>query len=261
EDKDVQELMVERQDEDVAGEDTVATHVEEEKMVPEWTARNSASSTAGSIHSSGDGMVCDRRLSRAARRGLRKHLLHSIFRNIQETERDDVPSVGKACPDDTVHELLDRWLTTVLSDKRKRSPASCHLQPSRDIYKQDEEHSRYVSIQSLPGGPSKNLKIAYPNYVLQYRDNGNQQTERWYQCDYCGKTFTSQFYLDLHMNSKHRKQHQTQSNDGEFKRYICPATEWCNLIGVANCHRHALQDEPYYNQGNNGWGNDVGATL
>lgn len=231
----------------------------EEEPVPEWMDFPEFPNVYTAWNTPG---VCDRRLSRAARRALRNHLLHTVFRHVDDTERDEWQVINQ---EDTLYDLLERWLATVPFHRRN---ASCSLLPSRDVYRNDEERSRQVYLSSLPGGPGKILKIAYPSYVLKERRHGSstshpKQPEQWYQCGYCGKTFSTQFYLDVHMN-KHHPQHvgdNVQETTDKQQDSICPADDWCRLVGIANCHNEALKAEPYYDRGSNGRGSDAAAHL
>jgi hypothetical protein len=252
-----------------------------EEPVPEWAEFTefpdvyTAWKTTNHSHH-GD---CDRRLSRAARNVLRKHLVRTFFRHSEATEQDDIHRPVDHGKEDSLPDLLNRWMRSSgtgpshqQQNQSAAAAASCPLLwPSLDVFQQDEEATRGVYIQSLPGGPRKNLKIAYPNYVLKQRghaaDTGSKDDpppERWFQCEHCGKTFSTQFYLDLHMNRHHSRVGVEQGGaNGSYNKQntICPATDWCNLVGMANCHTEALKSEPYYDRGNNGWGGDAGAML
>jgi hypothetical protein len=200
-------------------------------------------------------VTCDRRLSRAAREVLRQHLLHSVFRELEHVERDEKP-FGYENRDETAHNLLERWLTVIPNwDRDNTTKEKCILHPQRqDLYHNDDAQTRHVYIQSLPGGFAKNLKIAYPQSVLKYRRTSEEYPSlHWYQCGYCGKTFVSQFYLDVHLTTHH-------FHDDPAPGIICPAIEWCKLVGIANCHHQALQDEPFYDRGR-GWGRDAATTM
>lgn len=204
---------------------------------------------------------CDRRFSRAAREVLRKHLLRTIFRDLERVERHVAFSSGYE--DETVHILLGRWLTSIPSsyslDSIETAQESCPLLPQQDIYKEDDAQTRHVYIPSLPGGVNKNLKIAYPQTVLKYRrrhgaDDRNNKNHPgyWLQCGYCLKTFISQFYLDIHLTTHHGQAQQDK---------VCPARQWCKLVGMSNCHHQALHDEPFYDRGSAGWGKDSSSAM
>jgi hypothetical protein len=166
---------------------------------------------------------CDRRLSRAARTLIQRHVLRALSLSAQE-ESD-------------VWTLLDQWIG--------KAPPTCPLLPTRDVLRQDEEHSLMITP------PSKNLNWAYPTHILQHRRQSSPlRPKEWCQCGYCGKTFVTRFYLDMHV------MHQHHYSSAEEASMICPATEWCHVVGLANCHQQALEDEPYYDRGSGGWGED-----
>lgn len=170
--------------------------------------------------------ACDRRLSRAARKLVHQHLLR-----ILETEQDLF--YGFLDQYD-VWGLLEHWL-----HGRVRTRPECPLIPSLDAYRVDEEHSLEVEVPRKMHG-------AYPSFVSQKRPKSSRP-QTWFQCAYCGKTFSSRFYLDAHLQRTHRLEETST---------FCPASDWCRAVGLANCHRVALEDEPYYDRGSNGWGDD-----
>jgi hypothetical protein len=200
---------------------------------------------------------CDRRLTRAAREVLRKHLLRTVFRDLERVKRDEKPFRYENW-DETVHTLLEQWFATIPNlASHNTTKAKCLLYPEKqDLYRLDDAQTQHVYIQSLPGGIAKNLKIAYPQIVLKYwrkSDETQHESLKWYQCGYCGKTFVSQFYLDMHLTTHHFHNDRAQG-------MVCPAMEWCKLVGMANCHHQALQDEPFYDRGS-GSGTDASSTL
>lgn len=169
---------------------------------------------------------CDRRISRAARKLLHRHLLQLL----DNDENDYSLSYSDY---QNVWSLLEHWL---VAGGQKKS--TCPLVPSLDWHRVDEEHT--IEIKT-----PRNFNWAYPTQVIKTR--GNQgQPKSWYQCAYCGKVFSSRFYLDTHFHDKHRMEENSK---------FCPGDEWCRVVGgVANCHAAALEDEPYYDSGSNGWG-------
>jgi hypothetical protein len=161
---------------------------------------------------------CDRRLSRASRKLIRGHLLR-IFGENHEAEN--------------VWNLLEHWLPI---NRR----GECPLLPSLDKHRIDEEHS--IRIKA-----SKNFAGAYPIAAIKGRPK-ESRPKTWFQCAYCGKTFSSRFYLDVHINHTHKV---------EERSTYCPASDWCQAVGLANCHDVALEDEPYYDRGGDGWSTDA----
>ncbi|KAG7365289.1 zinc finger C2H2 type domain containing protein [Nitzschia inconspicua] len=181
---------------------------------------------------------CDRRLSRAARKFLHRHLLRVVL-----------PDVGNVNDTSSVLTLLKTWISSISTpNQRTSNRTDCPLLET-DIYEEDEIQTEYVYLPNLSSGLSKfMLKAAYPHHHINHqKNNGKNMADNfnyWFRCGYCGKTFVSQYYLDLHMTTQHR----SSSNDIEERR-ICPAVKWCQLVGMANCHQQALQDEPFYDRG------------
>ena len=170
---------------------------------------------------------CDRRLSRAARTLLKRQVLRAA--DEKETEDHDVWT------------LLDQWLG-------KSHHKECSLLPNRDALRHDEEQSLPVPISTS----TRNFGWAYPSATLQKRRSRSPlRPQEWWQCGYCGKTFATRYYLDLHM-TEHHGHHGIVEDAG----LICPAVEWCKVVGLANCHEQALADETYYDRGSGGWGDD-----
>jgi hypothetical protein len=221
-------------------------------------------------------LECDRRLSRAARNFLKEHLLNTVYdfdddHKLNGKQQNRRGATGE--DDSDVWTLLERWLASVPQKRLLRSAKSCPLQLSEereDVYRNDEMHTKLVHVQSFPGGTIRAMTAAYPNYVMKYRPTATQNYDNrrknknhrheppnyWYRCGYCEKTFTSQFYLDIHMMTHHHQRHNDHHNDSTHSNMatiICPAIDWCQLIGHANCHERALEDEPYYDRGSNGW--------
>ena len=170
--------------------------------------------------------TCDRRISRAARKLLHSHLLQML---------DNEDNAYLSYSDfQNVWSLLEHWLAG-----GQRKP-TCSLEPSLDWYRVDEEH--VIEIDA-----PKNLNWAYPTQVIKSRPK-LERPKKFYKCGYCGKTFSSRYYLDSHFQSEHQVE-----EDSKF----CPAEDWCRVVGgLANCQVAALEDEPYYDQGSDGWGTD-----
>lgn len=207
--------------------------------------------------SSGDGNAddCDRRLSRAARNLLQQHLLaaapssYRLFAGNHNHKHND---------DNDVWTLLDHWL-------RDARPSECLLFSSRDILRVEEEHS-------IPLKPVRHLQGAYPATTIKERRKYHKTSKRWWKCGFCSKLFHSRYYLDLHFETHHHHHHHHEypkslpvsslssvsSEHSNNNNMVCPAKEWCQFLGHANCHMQALQDEPYYAPGSDGW--DVGAS-
>ncbi|KAL3930723.1 MAG: hypothetical protein SGBAC_011638 [Bacillariaceae sp.] len=170
---------------------------------------------------------CDRRLSRAARKLVHQHLL-------QVTQAENSILYDGFLDQSDVWVLLEHWLHA-----NGRRMDQCPLNPLLDAYRIDEEHTLVVDAPLKVTG-------AYPTFVAQQRPK-ERRKRTWFECGYNGKTFSSRYYLDAHID-KHHKVEELST--------FCPALEWCKAVGLANCHATALDDEPYYGQGSDGWGED-----
>lgn len=187
--------------------------------------------------------ACDRRLSRAARSLLEATLRQSVFLGD--------PMIHAT--DDDIWTILERWL-------RDARPAECPLFPSRDILRHDEEQS--ISIKP----PSNSLKGAYPSLTLAERRKASpKRPKRWWKCGICSKVFSSRYYMDLHLKTHHNPDRRVINAAVEGTStgtatsssvLVCPADEWCRMLGEANCHQQALLDEPFYDRGSDGWSDD-----
>lgn len=180
-----------------------------------------------SAHSS----VCDRRISRAAR-----SLLHRHLTAILAFQNDDNPSVWQ---------LLETSLAPSAYQGR------CPLVPSRDLLKYHEEKS--IVLTPPPKRTISKLGISTRNalYTITKR---NWLTTSMYQCGFCGKVFTTRYYLDRHLDEHHS--HELVEQRRHFKHnktpdnLLCPATAWCPALPF--CSQYALELEPYYGPGSAG---------
>jgi len=216
--------------------------------------------------------VCDRRLSRAARTLLSEHIRYHQEQQQREgvlgemgtvatsRERKKKQKNGRVDEDEEdIWTLLDDWL-------RDARPEECPLFSSRDILRHDEEHSIPIKPSSL----SKNLHYAYPTSTLKERRKNNNKSSkknrplRWWKCGICNKIFHTRYYLDQHLDTYHHHDHhhhrRNEKEDGgggilggggdyPSRMLVCPATDWCPMLGLINCHLQALEDEPYYGAG------------
>lgn len=71
-----------------------------------------------------------------------------------------------------------------------------------------------------------------------------------HQCGICGKTFVSNYYLDLHMHSKHALP-SAREGDEDAAAMVCPADDLCERFGGKEvCAETAYEDMyPYYGRG------------
>lgn len=107
--------------------------------------------------------------------------------------------------------------------------STCIFHPDRDVLRQDEQNSKRI-----PAG--------------LHRSSPRKKAPHWYECGYCGSTFLTKYYLDLHLETSHR--HSQASGDE-----ICPAESYCQVLG--GCDHVALELEPYYGRGSGGIGPDA----
>ena len=210
--------------------------------------------------------MCDRRRSRAARELLRIHLIRAW----QETDR--VVSSSSANQQHHHHptiynvdvtewniwQLLDA--TVVLtSNNDGQSQHTCPLLPQYDIHREHEESysildvtskmiPKHVRNSAIPG-------ILHHNRTLRKAAGKSTPLRQLYpliyHCDICQKNFTSQYYLDQHLISKHPVIHQNTSNTSTLLPVdmICPADTYCSLLSPIVCHYFMIQEEPHYGPG------------
>lgn len=180
---------------------------------------------------------CNRRLSRAAR-----SLLENTLRQV--VLRGD-PLIHDS---DDIWTLLEHWL-------RDARPSECPLFPSRDLLRYDEE-------QSIPIKPPSNPKGAYPSLTIKERrkKQNAKKTKYWWKCGICSKVFASRYYMDLHLKTHHNPDQIIGGDGSDFASgssldpmLVCPADDWCRMLGEANCHEQALRNEPFYGRGSDGW--------
>ncbi len=127
-------------------------------------------------------------------------------------------------------ELYQNLLSKVISTT-SNEPRKCVLHPNHDILWKEEQ-----SYTTMKGRNNKRLTL--------------------HKCGECDKTFHSRYYLDLHMKKHHgqgdNENENEDDNDNKIQQdglSLCPADEWCTLLGGNLCDRIALQDEPYYAPG------------
>eukprot|EP01083_Nonionella_stella_P021704 60135_1 len=189
---------------------------------------------------------CDKRRSRAARSILINTTMPILtqYDTYQVTPKNSPMSILP--PSSSVHnnnpnynhDVMSRYKSLLVS--LMNAPDTCILNPNRDILWKEEDAYRSSSS----------------------RINRRQTL---HQCGHCGKTFVSRYYLDLHTSTQHRDEaeallkveenssslhnHQHQHHHHHHAGNICPANEWCKLLGGSACDVGALKDEPYYAPG------------
>lgn len=212
------------------------------------------STALNNTHSS----TCDRRLSRAARSLLIRHL-QSILSLVYP---DDNYNDGISISTTSVWQLLERSLAphaySITSNKNGgNSNHKCPLIPSKDMLRHHEEQSILLQPPPPKASSRHGISIRSSLYKLSKRA---WQDNTLYRCGLCGKMFSSQYYLDQHLEHQHSHQllsdqnnNNNENNDNNLEMLICPATEWCP--GLPSCAQRALELEPYYGTGSGGLGN------
>lgn len=160
---------------------------------------------------------CDRRLSRAAR----SILVHKTLPILKYYDGilDQSPTSSMSYTD-----KIDNYKTGILS--LMNNPRTCLLNPNRDMYWHDE-----------------NLHTTIPN--SRRKQQHFTKNRKIHVCGLCGKKFISRYYLDYHVETKHKGEHVPRHTLHE----ICPAHEICSKLGHDTCSKQALNDEPYYASG------------
>lgn len=141
-------------------------------------------------------------------RAARSLLMNKTLPILQHYSNYPVPSSSSSS--DSIHDNLQTY--KILMTDLISNPEKCILNPSNDLYWKEELHHSVVKARFM-------------------------KRTRLHKCDECGKTFRSRYYLDLHM-----QKHSFNSKHGK----ICPADQWCHLLGSSLCDRYALEKEPYY---------------
>lgn len=240
----------------------------EEYAVEEADNNATSSSTALLAHSS----VCDRRLSRAAREIIRRSLekgLALLKYNGAPAAHDDEPFSL------TIWELLDRSLTQNQSCPLHYDILKHHEQSSHELRSPPSVHSFSAvpfqrGLQGLPYTSPHALALLRLSAEQRRREAYQRSSfvemkQEWFQCALCGKMFTSQYYLDAHLDRKHA--HQVSSSDHQDSPTAttapqrqpisaCPAVDWCRFLSLPLCRDMALELEPFYGRGSAGLRND-----
>lgn len=188
--------------------------------------------------------VCDRRLSRAARSILKRHLLSTL--KIVQAHGDEDNNTGNEV---TVWDLLDQSLAS------SSTKTNCALIPSQDLLKYHENHIERIHVPYKTSSPRSGNGISFRAAIYQ-QSKVQWKQYPWYKCLLCGKMFSSQYYIDQHMDTHHSHLIQDK-NDGQNNNqksnennWICPGTTWCSALPF--CSQHALSLEPYYGRGSSG---------
>jgi hypothetical protein len=246
---------------------------------PSTTTTEEGTSTRS--YSKAHSSVCDRRLSRAAREILKRKLQQT---RLLPDSSDSTASTSTASTstsnandnavtgmgrDRTVWELLDQFLAP--NGPGAATLSTCPFVPSRDLLRYHEEHARIIPAQAA-------RYSATSTPLVGRRRTGGRPA--WHQCALCNKVFSSRYYLDEHFDNRHAQElsNETKSSKSNHDRehgnsssigdsdadpsieteinYYCPAIEWCRAFSDQACQDMALELEPYYDRGSDGYGND-----
>jgi hypothetical protein len=151
----------------------------------------------------------------------------------------------------TVWDLFDRLVPSSVAS------TSCPIS-SRDVLREQEEQSLVISSKRLALGAASPYALETPRGQTFRRSLKYRLSPNWYQCGYCSKIFSTRYYLDKHMDA-HHDEHDTLAlvpGTEQLPALICPAVHWCQFLSETACHDMALELEPYYDRGSEGYGDD-----
>jgi hypothetical protein len=194
---------------------------------------------------------CDRHYSRSAREILRDHLV-TTWQDTYRTTGNTKYSIDVS--EWNVWQLLDATLKKDdNNDKAKvqqlpRDAPLCPLLPNYDILKEQEEASLIISGTIIPRSIMNSAIPGIAHYRLQQQKSKKQHVlyPVIYHCNLCQKKFTSQYYLDRHLDNQHPLNHTT-TICSEYK--ICPADTYCSFLSPLACYDHTILYEPHYGPG------------
>lgn len=179
---------------------------------------------------------CDRRLSRAAREILQNHL-QSVVKEQKRSKSSSTFELAEDWESWSVWDLLDHLLSS--------RNTSCPLSVS-DSLRTHEEHSYVIAAGRISLASATPYAVSTPR-GQKYRGQ-KKLNPHWYQCGFCDKIFSTRYYLDRHMEEHHTDRLLTSGQ--------CPATSWCQFLSTTTCHDMAMELEPYYDRGSQGYGDD-----
>ena len=228
---------------------------------------------------------CDPRLSRAARFRVHQLLVH--FLSLYSKQGNSLLSQGRSflTQQDNATAVVDLLLWLLPS--RSVVP-SCPLHPENDVLGWEMQHSKKLDARKLRSQWTKGHQLHSHRssnlFLLSLPTKGYSCNPHMYQCTICQKIFSTQYYLDQHMKTRHsfglRRDSSPLDHDEELNRtasavieksdatahsnssvrslnhhWTCPATDWCPFL-IPTCHETALTLEPYYGKGSEGRRND-----
>ena len=141
-------------------------------------------------------------------------------------------------------EIVRRWVLPLLEgyyhipqkNRNKQgagSSSSSYSTPSSGIMSQHSHYSQHevdVLVRAIPV-TSDGCPLDPRLDIFQFHDSHMSMKKTGYLCGICGKTFTSQQYLDRHFDNRHS--HQISDNSIAKAANICPARDLCAAFGDA----------------------------
>jgi hypothetical protein len=139
-------------------------------------------------------------------------------------------------------DIVRRWVIPILKGYYDHP---CDRGKKRGALDKQLEHLHYTSeeVHILIHAISETSEVCVLDPrrdIFQYHDSMSFETVKGFSCGICGKTFTSQHYLDLHFDSKHSHELDNVKNIAAITT-ICPASEFCAAFGYA-CDTLACSD-------------------
>lgn len=131
-------------------------------------------------------------------------------------------------------EIVRQWVIPILKGYYDLHDVAVRV----DINKQSQKLQLHYSYQEVDAivhaisETSEGCMLDPRRDVFQYQDSKCFQTAKGFSCGICGKTFMSQYYLDLHMDNKHSHELGESSNKDSIST-ICPAIDLCSAFGDA----------------------------
>ena len=246
-------------------------------------------------------LPCDRRLSRAARFIVQKLILDFfqsttihrhhhrygstttlINENIKALLSDYNDNIQTINVEDLLRLLLPPLPPPVAVNHRRDDDdvddddqllfCPFQLEQVIDVFEHERNHTKLLNARTfrtqwIQGRHQHTSSISH--LILNLPSRGYSYNPYLYQCLYCQKVFTTQYYLDQHMQNKHgqeKQQHEQQHdnsnnnnktmNEGNKQKKkkkieICLSRDWCQFL-PDYCHEKALELESYYGPGSEG---------
>ena len=133
-------------------------------------------------------------------------------------------------------EIIRQWLIPILKGYSDLHPSQGDEVRVEDVNKKSQKlHYSYQEVDIIVNAISETSEdcVLDPRRdVFQYQDSNCFKTAKGFTCGICGKMFTSQYYLDLHMDNKHSHE-LWESRTKDSTSTICPAIDLCAAFGDA----------------------------